>query len=535
MSFNSSPAQSRRWLISFVGRYDEARRTREAQAAKRRLHRKNSDTNVELDPTNRFQMNAIDEKRLIDERLKHGYRLKWERHIAGRTRRPFSEEGLRSEKSPVLRLFVARVPKGGVARGSDDKATLYVPYRSKLLTLDTAYIEANKTFLSMIRIDCDGVFSSLAGCLKELQDLVDTGKIPHLPHIIVGDTLDDGSFANPHFIFMLPVGSEVWNDFSDPRCRKEPVRLFDAVSRGLTKGMLSIGVDPAAPRLTQRMKNPLSPIWTIIIPNTSEFMTLKQYAKCVDVKTTHEELARHAAAIQSEMGLTPSNILFNALRARAAKVLRDWHFDADPRMKQSRDALADDLHIALTAYARETGHSDTEMSLVIGNVSSHMAAEFDHRKIGKKKANRHSLMHLVDGVPTVSARQKIGAEHSASVRKSKTLNALVAEYSKALDEGREPSVPELAKAAGVSRAAAYRSFEECRQVCSEKNLSRSIDKKVPTDRPDENIPEPAPVSTSGCTAYPGSFYSIASEETDDDSSLADWMEMNDPALSYTSP
>ena len=56
-----------------------------------------------------------------------------------------------------MKLFVTLVPKGGRARASNDKATLDVQSRSKLLTLDYPYIELNKEFLGAIRIDCDGV------------------------------------------------------------------------------------------------------------------------------------------------------------------------------------------------------------------------------------------------------------------------------------------------------------------------------------------------------------------------------------------
>lgn len=359
------PQRDGNWIVKFESSYDKARRKRSAEAARKRQKR----AKQKFDPSNKFHADAREERRLVAERLQHGYRLEWERHIAGRQRRPFTEEGLRSEDDPILKLFVSRVPRGGKARASDDKATLYVPYRSKLLTLDAAYIEANKIVISMIRIDCDAVFRSSAACIEALQDLVDKGRIPHLPHIVVGDILDDGSFANPHFIFLLPTESEVWHDFSDERCRKAPVRLYDAVSRGLAKGMLAIGVDPSAPRLTQRMKNPISPIWKTMTPNWHDFMTLSEYARCLDIKTTHEELVRQAAALQSEMGLTPSNVLFNALRARAAKLLREWHFAADPRMRQSREALADDLHAELEAHALETGNTDVGVAYVVGKVA----------------------------------------------------------------------------------------------------------------------------------------------------------------------
>lgn len=534
---NSPAINSRSWIVAFETRYDEARRKREALAASARKRRGKGN----FDSHNWHHAQARDEKRLVQERMEHGFRLKWERHVGGRKRKPFVEKGFRSDDNAMFRLFISRIPKGGKARASDDKATLYVPYRSKMLTLDSAYIEANKLFLGMIRLDCDAIFKSAGACTEALQDLVDAGKVPHLPHIVVGDQLDDGTFANPHFIFMLPYESEVWNDMSDERCRKGPVRLFDAVSRGLAKGLLSIGVDPAAPRLTMRMKNPISPIWRSFTLNGEHFMTLRQYSRCVDVRTTHEELARHAAIVQSGMGLTPSNVLFNSLRTHAAKLLREWHFDADPRMQQSRDALADDLHVALSKFARESGNCEVEVSYVIGKVAGYMAAEFDHRKIGSRasKSNRHALMHLVDGVNSVEERQRIGAEHSAKVRKTKTMVKLVAACTEVLAAGEEPSAARLASISGVSRASAYRHLEVCKAIClqtldgEEATMDAGhmpdIELSESTDTPE------AKISLSGYVAVedfeheaPAAYTGLAPDE------LAEWMEMNDPLLQYSS-
>lgn len=467
------------WLVGFEDRYSQARRDREELAARRHLKKKNQD----FDPYNEFAVRALDERRLLKERLEYGYQLKWEREIAGRVRQPFTETGLRSEDSTLLKLFVSRVPKGGRARASDDKSTLYVPYRSKLLTLDCAYIEANKVVLSAIRLDCDGVFASPEAFEDACQALVDEAAIPHLPHLAVGDLMPDGTYRNPHLIIMLPAGAEVWNNLEDKRCRTHPLKLFDAVSRGWMKAMLPIGIDPGAPRATQRMKNPVSPIWHTIVMNDSQFMTLKEYATCLDTKVKMEALVRHAASIQSEMGITASNRLFNVMKDRADVLLREWHFNADPRIAGSRSLLADHLHAELERYAAETGLTDIQVGYVIGKVVGYRADHFEPSRIQGAKKDRHRLMHVVAEVEGVADRQRIGAAHSAEVRKAAALEKLVKVYAKVLDEGKTVSVERLATMAGVSRAVAYRSLETCKQIC----LSRCRVKKVETSPPEVEL------------------------------------------------
>ncbi|MGO7279527.1 hypothetical protein ACC745_16655 [Rhizobium ruizarguesonis] len=539
-TITSSPAQ-KGWIVGFEDRYSRAQRDRKEAAARKHLRKKNTVrlTPLRIDPPvegklvrtrpkaqknpdakkavriySDYAAGLRDERRLLKERLENGYSLTWAREIAGRIRSNIHEDGLRSEDNSILKLFVSRIPKGGKARASDDKANLYVPYMSKLLTLDCPYIEANKAFLGTIRLDCDAVFSSPDGCLNTLRELMKHESIPHLPHIVTGDLMPDGTYRNPHFIFMLPYGKAVWNNFEDKRCRAQPVRLFDGVSRGLCRAMLGIGVDPAAPRLTMRMKNPISPIWHTMTPNTSEFMTLSQYARCLDTNSSFDDLVRHAAVVQSGMGIKPSNIAFNVLHDRAKVILRQWHFNADLRIAGSRERLADYLHIELSAHAKETGLSDVGVSAVVGKVSEYMATEFDPKRLEKPGKARHRLMHVVDGVEGVAARQKIGSAHSATTRKSKTMEKLLSAYSAALDRDEDVSVERLASLAGVSRSAAYRSFEACQQIC----LGRSIDKKVgtPTDVPETTSFDPA------ATSVPGISHHSVSESWSSTESSADF-------------
>ncbi len=459
-------------LLGFETRYAEARR----KAAEARMKRKSASMPSRIDAgepdTNRFRQEAIDLRRTVQRRLEEGFELPFGKQVAGRWRDPFTEEGLRSEENPILKLFVSLVPKGGAARASNDKATLAVQTRSKLLTLDYPYIELNKAFLGALRIDCDGVFVSPEHLLYALEELVEAGALPCLPHIIVGDRRADGSYHRPHLIFLLPPGSAVWKS-SDKRCRGDIVRLFLGVYHGLVKALLGLGADPAAPAATMRMKNPLSPFWHTLTPNRHTMPTLSEYADRVDTRTSREALVRHAASIQSAMDLTPSNLAFNTLRDRAKALLIEWHFAADARMTDSRAALADHLHAALDDHARTIELDDTRISYVVAKVADHLALDFDATKLQGKK-NRKRLLHVVEGMRSVKDRQKAGAEYSNGVRRDRSLEKLIAAYAAMLERAETLSPEKLASRAGVSRSTAYRHLAACQQICA----AGCIDKKV---------------------------------------------------------
>lgn len=462
-------ASTHRGLVEFETRYSEAQRKAADKRAKRQYE---SEVAEGLKPeTTRHLIEAAELRRLVHERLENGFVLPFITEIAGRHRQPFVELGLRSDENPILKLFVSLVPAGGKARASNDKATLDVQSRSKLLTLDYAYIELNKEFLGAIRIDCDGVFASPAHLLHELELLVKVGEIPCLPHVIVGDLMDDGTYRRPHLIFLLPPGSAVWKS-EDKRCRMNIVRLLIGVHSGLTKAMLAIGADPAAPATTMRMKNPLSPIWHAITPNWQHMPTLSEYAEWVDTKTSRHVLVRRAAAVQSAMGIRSSNLLFNNLRDQAVKLLIEWHFNADVRIATSKAALADHLHIALERHAKDTGLDDLQIGYVIGKVADYMAFDFDPAKLQGRR-NRGRILHIVDGMKSVQQRQKAGSDYSNGVRKARSLDRLVSAYRTMLERSEELSPETLASRAGVARSTAYRHFAACQQICA----SECIDKK----------------------------------------------------------
>jgi hypothetical protein len=457
-------------LIAFESRYEEAQRIAAEKKADRELGMKKK-TAFDAEP-NPFLQKALDQQQMIKERLEQGFIHPFTKEVAGRMRKPFIEHGLRSPNNPVLKLFVSMVPKGGKARASNDKALLSVQSSSKLLTLDYPYIELNKTFLGALRIDCDGVFRSPDHVLYELEQLVKSGKLPCLPHIVVGDLLDDGTFGRPHFIFMLPPGSAVWNS-DDQRCRPQIIKLFKSVYCGLCNALLEIGADPAAPVTTMRMKNPLSPYWHTLTPNMNHMPTLSDYIDWVDTKIDQQKLVRKSAAIQSDMDIVPSNQLFNSLRDHAIKLLSDWHFQSDPRMSGSKVALADYLYLALEKIADASGEEDQGLAIVIGKVSDYLALNFDP-KILEGERNRGQILHITENLKTTSEKQSAGANHTNGVRKQKCLDKLLKAYQEMSEGSEKITVQNLARKANVSRAATYRHYFQCQQIC----LLRCIDKKV---------------------------------------------------------
>jgi hypothetical protein len=439
------------WLVDFSHRYDANRRSRDEVAD---LKTRSST----FDITNPFHVRSADEKRMIRERVEVGYVLPFAREIGGRVRQPFSEIGLRSANNPILKLFVTRVPRKGKARASDNKADLYVPYFSKLLTLDCAYIEGTKELLTFIRLDCDAVFSSSEACLKALQSKVDSGAIPHLPHIVVGDEMADGSFATPHFVYMLKDG--VWNNKTDSRCRKPPIRLFEAVSRGLAAALLDLGVDPSAPVGTMRCKNPLSPIWETLTPNSTDFMTLTEYAAVIHMRASRQELIRRSAELQSRMGRSASNELFNKLLDYGSKLLSSWHFAGDPRMQMTTEELGNAIYGELESYAMASGLAADRAAYVIEKVANHLAATFDPAKLEKAKI-RKRLDHIVHDIPSVEERQRAGARYAQGARFQKSYGTLKDTIHVLRESGKFDGMSKetISIRAGVSRSFVYKHLD----------------------------------------------------------------------------
>ena len=164
-------------------------------------------------------------------------------------RAPFRYEGLLSDEHPILHHFVSKLPRARRLRVADDKAETY-GLESKVLGLDSAYVEGNKSMVGILRIELDTDIG-----LPEIREACDRLEVPR-PNIVVGWQDSEGRYRHPHLLWLLHDSVPVVG----PLCGRF-LALYRGVCRGMTKALLSIGADVGGLSNLHRHKNPLSPLW----------------------------------------------------------------------------------------------------------------------------------------------------------------------------------------------------------------------------------------------------------------------------------
>lgn len=224
-----------------------------------------------------FIKRAITRRELIHRRLAGGFRFHGGT-IGGRWREAFSEMGLRSDTSHVLRRIVQLTPRQSAMQVGRSKDVMWGT-DAKIFGLDEPWIVLNREVRGAFRIDLDHVFPSWDALRYEFEQL----RLPCLPHIVVGFEDANGRIERPHAVFLLPYNEGVW--FSDDaRCRKDIMSFWRGVHAGITKVLLPLGADPGALSNAMRVKNPLSPFWSIAIWNEVTFPNLTEWSDWVDTR-----------------------------------------------------------------------------------------------------------------------------------------------------------------------------------------------------------------------------------------------------------
>lgn len=454
---------------------------------------------MRIDDAKKFVENARFEAGLVEERLREGFHMRFARKVYGRWREDVREKGpLRSARFGLPgQMLVAACPKGGDLRMSWDKANLGVESRSKLLSLDLPYLEGNKTFLAFWRIDLDGTWPSVGAFKSEVYELVGN-RIPHAPHLVAGDTLPDGRFARPHLYFFLPPGQAVWNDPEDRRCNMRSVKFFEAIYYGIVDALRDLHADPGAPATSQRGKNPLSPLATSFCLEDREFLSMSDWAGWVDTSLRRETLVRQRAAEKAGVTLEVSNGIFTAVQKEAYRILRQWYFDSDLRLRAPEATIADSLHAVLEPVAQEMvagmrgrpGMSEQQVALLVSRVASYAAGAFDPDRL-EKGIVRKALAHVVDGLRTVRERQQVAAEYASREKAEKTLEKLVDAWDSLAVETTKITKSGLAREAKVSRTTVQSRWSDLQAVLAsrEGRPVRCIDKRLPSIPAKANRPD----------------------------------------------
>ena len=154
----------------------------------------------------------------------------------------------RSLRSVALMRFVQSVHKPDLFRAGWDKA-MVVPQPFKIEGLDMTYVEGNKIYRSMLRVDIDRTFDSI----EDLREQILSCGVP-LPNIVSwvldqsGDSVE--AIPRPHLIWLLD--KPVWWKHGSAAT----LHWKSALNR-LTSALLGIGADPAGMLNPMRVKNPL--------------------------------------------------------------------------------------------------------------------------------------------------------------------------------------------------------------------------------------------------------------------------------------
>lgn len=453
--------------VIFMKKYEEQQMLSAIKKAKKQARKKHSDKPL-TDEARYHIENAKFNRELINDRLTKGYSRKAIKQLSGYYVAPVHEEGLRSNtlNSVAARLFVAATPKGKYLRSNWGKESLQT-IGIKLFALDEPYVEGNRKFLSFIRIDTDRVWNSPEECQSFFRQLAKDGKIASEPHFLVGLKLATGHFIRPHAIWMLPFGSAVWNEPSKKGFKSAPLNLFHSVYYGLCNALLEAGADAGAPATSQQVKNPLSPEYHTIATQDSTFPDLSEHAEYLELNHNRDDLTRKAASVQSGMKIEQSNELFNFLQKAAYRIMSAWHYNADPEFVRNRSegrvgAIADRLHIELERVIAQSDirpkKKDGNVGYLVASVAEYAASKFDPEKIQNKR-NKGAAVHLVEGVKSVSERQKIGAAYTAAVKAEASEKAVTEAVINAHINGHDINKTAIAKAVNISRPTVYKYWD----------------------------------------------------------------------------
>lgn len=367
---------------------------------------------------------------------------------------------MRSSHSHVLRRIVQLTPRASRMATGRSKDIMRST-DSKLLALDDPYVTLNTKVRGVFRLDLDLTFRSWETLRWEITQL----PLPCLPHAAVGFELPDGRVERPHLLYLLPYGSEVWFDPDDERCRRDIMGLWRGVHAGMVKTFLPLGADPGGLSNAMRIKNPLSPFWSVRLWNETTFPDLSEWAGWVDTAATRDRMIRDSAAALSGVERRASNVLFTTFQEWCYASLREMHGAHDPAyvaaiLRKDRDTLAELLFDRLVGNASRLADRPKQAQAILYRVVTYAADHWDpSRACRDGKRDRGACAADVEGMRDVRSRQATGARYAAGLRSERNLERLVAAMREAMREGAELTKTGMAARARISRPTVHKHWD----------------------------------------------------------------------------
>lgn len=491
---------------------------------------------------------ASTNRRGYNSRRRERYDSKFVQDFAGRKTARFIEELVDEHGNPTvafrsaicisLALFNSALPKDLIFGEDKGKVESSIGGGlSKMQIRDRPYLELARNRRCHFVVDLDGWWRSVKALWKAIRRLLPPEFMPNL--IVYRAREADGQgVENPHLIWMMPPGSRVIPTRGAKNLEGQ-LRLHKMIQRGIVNHLLELGADPGHHN-SNKVKNALAPGWSLAC-NDDSFCTMSEWKAFLPTITPDERaMTRRAKQIRIERENDVEAELSNAvwqdgiasrrIAIRSAQRRRDPDFLAALRshpkfvdwLYHPDDGVVTKRMIEMHGdgpVVRQVLAAQRGFVVDLGKVPSETGQFYDHGR----DTYRNQLGDAKSGLTreTAEERKELRDAHRSGAGKVSRANekrincGLIAEeIQRRMDLGltidevvaaKAEVVKALVASGNVSRATAYRRFDEVVAVVSEAARYQAVrfpdpveTSSSPGSQTDDT--EPACLPTSGSSA-----------------------------------
>lgn len=447
-------------------------------------------------------------RRGYNSRRGERYDSKCVQDFAGRKTARFIEELVDEHGNPTvafrsaicmsLALFNSALPKDLIFGEDKGKVESSIGcHLSRMQICDKAYIEMARNRRCHFVVDLDGWWRSVKALWKAIRRFLPPEFMPNL--IVYRARESDGQgVENPHLIWLLPPGSRVIPR-KGAKNIKSQLQLHAMIQRGIVHHLIELGADPGHHN-SDKVKNALAPGWSVAC-NDDVFCTMSEWRSFLPTITPDERaMTRRARQMKIERendveaelsnALWHDGITARRLVIKSAQRRRDPSFIAARRSHGTFvDWLYHPVDGAVTRrmielhgdgpVVRQVLAAQREFVVDLGKLPSETGQFCDHgrdsfRNQYLEKGYKPETAEEREGVET--ARKSEAGRVSRANEKALHCGLIAEEIQRRLSLGlaieeiggaKAEIVKALVASGNVSRATAYRRFDEVAAVVSE--------------------------------------------------------------------
>jgi hypothetical protein len=377
------------------------------------------------------------------------------------TREDGSQVGLRSHNGSIsTALFCRLLPATHrLAFGEDKEHLLRTDmYSKKIFILDSPYIELDRSRLGVLWVDLDTDWESEEHLLAALRELLGPTRMPNL---ISYRWSEDGTMLeSPHLFWLLPPGSEVGTTGDS---HMAPQFLFHDLQRRLISLLIPLGADIGAKN--RKVKNPLSPYWSLIIDD-SFFLDLTMWKDFLSKPVNEDEMKRRAAIHR-----------VTDVDGNLSESMFAWNTVLELIRVATRDAVACKCPVYAAAFARQATYEAWLLSQIKDKAIAVLKDEAVTHRILRKQCRwraknrktpqvshcntgRDALVNAMEGHDLATRLQRAGSNTAAGQRKV-SIDLMAAHILAVFKNGLPLIKSEIIKTVkSVSRSTAYTVYDD---------------------------------------------------------------------------